>query len=78
MTKFLFISGYYAIFHMLLVIIFGNPGFKMLREAGLLAEDNSIIAAIFSPALMQVITSENPEDITCFPTLEPTAKEAPK
>jgi len=44
--------------------------FKILREAGLIGSDNSIIAAMPSPRLLDVISRESRRDLLLFPIFE--------
>jgi len=44
--------------------------FKMLREAELLNSDNSIIPAMLSPRLINVICSHSERDLRLFPIME--------
>lgn len=50
--------------------------FRMMREAGLIDTDNTILAAMFSPGLFQLLAEENREDMALFPILKSVAKEA--
>ena len=48
--------------------------FKILREVDLLTKDNIIIAAIFSPGLLDVIPHDKRGDIMYFPVFESDLK----
>ena len=46
--------------------------FKMLHESGLISPDNSILPALLSSRLINVIRSHSNQDLCVFPILEPT------
>ena len=48
--------------------------FKILREAGLLTENNNIHAAMISPELLKVLPHDNRRDILIFPAFESDLK----
>jgi bacteriophage exclusion system BrxA-like protein len=44
--------------------------FRMLREAGLLTKENTITAVILSPAMVELLHQNNPDDLMLFPVFE--------
>ncbi|AJD50121.1 hypothetical protein S7S_18545 [Isoalcanivorax pacificus W11-5] len=48
--------------------------FRMLREAGLLAKDKTINAALLSPSLIELLRQKNPEAFLYFPVYESDIK----
>jgi len=44
--------------------------FRMLREAGLLGKDNTINAVLLSPALVEMLRRNNPQELLYFPIYE--------
>ncbi len=52
--------------------------FHILREAGLLTRDNTILAAMLSTELVSVIEQEDHRDLFCFPIFEPDPRRAEK
>lgn len=52
--------------------------FKILREAGLLSSKNTIISAIFSKILLEVISQGNKRDLLFFPAFESELKGMPQ
>jgi hypothetical protein len=48
--------------------------FRMMREAGILSKDNSLIPAILGPQLHDHIANSNPEEFLIYPSTQLTVK----